>query len=106
MVESGILAKPLQRQRVSSSSWIDVEPLSAANLYLHEDEGGYSAAVKASHQKGIKLLYRVVIRFKLWSGSAEEGMAAILTEKAKAVATAKRWAADERAAARYGTPHG
>jgi hypothetical protein len=98
MVESGILAKPLQRQRVSSSSWIDVEPLSAANLYLHEDEGGYSAAVRASHQKGIQLLYRVVMRFKLPRGSAEEGMAAIRTDKVKAVATAKKWAVDERAA--------
>jgi hypothetical protein len=97
VVESGILGKPLQRQRVSSSSWIDVESLRAANLYLYEDEDGYSAAVRASHQKGIKLLYRVVMRFKLPRGSAEEGIAAILTNKAKAIATAKKWAAQERA---------
>ena len=65
VVEFGILAKPLQRQRVSSSTWIDVESLRAAKLYLHEDEEGYSATVKASHQKRIKLLYRVVMRFQI-----------------------------------------
>jgi hypothetical protein len=99
MVESGILGKPLQRQRVSSSSWIDVEPLRAAKLYLYEDEDGYSAAVRASHQKGIKLLYRVVMRFKMPKGSAEEGPSRITVSKSQAVATAKKWAAEERVAA-------
>jgi hypothetical protein len=100
VVESDILGKPLQRQRVSSSTWIDVESLRAEKLYLYEDEEGYSVAMKASHQKGIKLLYRVVMRFKLPHGSAEEGIAAILTNKTKAIATAKKWAVDEHAAGR------
>lgn len=96
MVEFDILAKPLQRRRVSSNTWIDVESLRAAKLYLHEDEDGYATALKASHQEGIKLLYRVVIRFKLPRGSAEEGPSKILTNKTQAVATAKKWATDER----------
>jgi len=90
------LGKPLQRQRVSSSTWIDVESLRAAKLYLYETEDGYSAAVRASHQKGTKLLYRVVVRFKLPRGSAEEGPSRILMNKTQAVATAKKWAADEQ----------
>jgi hypothetical protein len=98
VLEFGILGKPLHRARVSSNTWIDVEALRAEKLYLYEDEDGYSSAVKASHQKGIKLLSRVVMRFKLPRGSAEEGVAAILTNKAKAIAIAKKWALDERAA--------
>jgi hypothetical protein len=96
VVEFGILGKPLHRARASANTWIDVESLSAAKLYLYADEEGYSAAVRASHQKGIKLLYRVVMRFKLRSRSAEEGPTRILTNKTKAVATAKKWATNER----------
>jgi hypothetical protein len=94
------MPRQIHHEAVSGSLWIDVEPLPAAKLYLYEDSDGYAAAVKASHQKGIKLLYRVVMRFKLPRGSAEEGVAAILTNKAKAIATAKKWAVDEHSAGR------
>jgi hypothetical protein len=96
VVEFGIAAKLLQRRRVSSNTWVDVESLSAAKLYLYEDEVGYSAALNAAQKKGIKILYRVVVRFKLRRGTAEEGPTKILTNKTIAVASAKKWAATER----------
>jgi hypothetical protein len=95
VVESGILGKPLQRQRVSSSTWTDVEPLRVANLYLYEDSDGYSAAVNASKRKGARL-YRVVARLAVGK-TTDEILTAIATTKLKAIATAKEWAAQERA---------
>lgn len=91
------MAKPIRHEKISDKLWIDVEPLRIADLYLHEDSDNYEAAVKQSLKKGFQL-FRVVSRFALPSGEFEDGSSALFTSSTEAIATAKRWAADERAA--------
>ena len=91
------MAKPIRHEKISDKLWIDVEPLRIADLYLHEDSDNYEAAVKQSLRKGFKL-FRVVTRFALQSGELEDGSSALFTSRTEAIATAKRWATDERAA--------
>jgi hypothetical protein len=89
------MAKRAHRERVSGRLWVDVEPLKAADLYLHEDSDGYSAALKTVQRKGARL-YRVVARLA-FGKTSDEILTAIATNKQKAVTTAKKWAAQERA---------
>jgi hypothetical protein len=91
------MAKPIRHEEISDKLWIDVEPLRIADLYLHEDSDNYEAAVKESLGKGFKL-FRVITRFILPSGEVEDGSSALFTTRTEAIATAKRWAVDERAA--------
>jgi hypothetical protein len=91
------MAKPIRQEKISDKLWIDVEPLQIADLYLREDSDNYEAAVKQSLRKDFKL-FRVVTRFSLPSGQAEDGSSALFTSRTEAIATAKRWATDERAA--------
>ena len=89
------MAKPVYRENVSTRVWVDVEPLKVRDLFLHEDSDGYSAAVKASKRKGVHL-FRVIAGLVVGK-SADEILTAIATNKAKAITTAKKWAAQERA---------
>jgi hypothetical protein len=91
------MAKPIRHEKISDKLWIDVEPLRIADLYLDEDSDNYDAAVKQSLKKGFKL-FRVISRFALPSGEVEDGSSALFTTRTEAIATAKRWATDERAA--------
>jgi hypothetical protein len=91
------MAKPIRQDQISHKLWIDVEPLRIADLYLHEDSDNYEAAVKQSLTKDFKL-FRVITRFALPSGEVEDGSSALFTSRTEAIATAKRWATDERAA--------
>jgi hypothetical protein len=91
------MAKPIRQEKISDKLWIDVEPLRIADLYLHEDSDNYEAAVKQSLKKGFKL-FRVITRLALPSGEVEDGSGALFTSRTEAIATAKRWATDERAA--------
>ena len=89
------MAKPLYRENVSTRVWVDVEPLKGRDLFLYEDSDGYSVAVKASKRKGV-ILFRVIARLAVGK-TTDEILTAIATNKAKATATAKKWAAQERA---------
>jgi len=91
------MAKPIRHEKISDTLWIDAEPLRIADLYLHEDSDNYEAAVKQSLKSGFRL-FRVVTRFALPSGEVEDGSSAPFTSRTEAIATAKRWAMDERAA--------
>jgi hypothetical protein len=89
------MTKPVYRENVYARVWVDVEPLKAGNLYQYEDSDGYTAAVKASKRKGVSL-FRVIARLAVGT-TTDEILTAIATNKAKAIATAKQWAAQERA---------
>jgi hypothetical protein len=91
------MAKPIRQEKISDKLWVDVDALRIADLYLHEDSDNYEAAVKQSLKKGFKL-FRVVTRFAPPSGEVEDGSSALFTSRTEAIATAKRWAMDERAA--------
>ncbi len=56
----------------------------------------YEAAVTRSSKMGLKL-FRVVTRFALPSGQAEDGSSALFTSRTEAIETAKKWAIQERA---------
>ncbi len=90
------MAKPIRHEKLSDKTWIDVEPLRIADLCLYEDSDNYDAALKQSLRKGFKL-FRVVTRFALPGGQAEDGSSALFTSRTEAIATAKKWATEERA---------
>ena len=90
------MMKHLHREKVSGKMWVDVESLPVRDLLLYEDSDGYFAAVKASERKGVRL-YRVVARLAIGK-STDEVLTAIATSKAKAVTTAKKFAAQDRVA--------
>jgi hypothetical protein len=89
------MPKRVHLEIISDEIWVDVEPLSVRNLFLYEDSDGYSVAVKASKRNGVRL-YRVVAHLAVGK-TTDEILTAIATNKAKAIATAKKWAAKERA---------
>jgi hypothetical protein len=62
-------------------------------MYLYEDSDGYSAAVKASKRKGVSL-FRVVARLAVGK-TTDEILTAMATNRAEAITTAKKWAAQE-----------
>jgi hypothetical protein len=89
------MTKCVHREKVAGQLWVDVEPLNARDLFLYEDSDGYSSAMKALRQKHSRF-YRVIARLAVGK-TTDEILTAIATKKQKAVTTAKKWAAQERA---------
>jgi hypothetical protein len=88
------MTKRVHREKVSGQIWVDVEPLNARDLFLYEDSDGYSAAMRALKRKHVRL-YRVIARLAVGK-TTDEILTAIATNRAKAITTAKKWAAWER----------
>ena len=89
------MAKYVHREKVSGELRIDVEPLKVRELFLYEDTDGYAAAVKVSERKSVHL--SLIVAYMAVGKAIEELFIAIATNKQKAITTAKKWAAEERA---------